>query len=88
MFAWQNNEVGSLELPGLTLSAKEVSYEVAKFDLSIDLAEVEGRIVGSLEYAAALFTPETIQRHVGYLQRVLAWIATTPGVTRTRCIVT
>ncbi|WP_236449796.1 non-ribosomal peptide synthetase, partial [Pseudomonas syringae] len=42
-----------------------------KYDVSLDLAEVEGRIVGSLEYATALFDRETAQRYVTYLERVL-----------------
>jgi len=43
----------------------------AKFDLSLDLSEVQGTIIGALEYAVALFDESTVQRYVGYFTRVL-----------------
>lgn len=43
----------------------------AKFDLLLELRESEGRIVGTLEFATALFDRATVQRQVGYLQRRL-----------------
>ncbi|HEX6750909.1 MAG TPA: amino acid adenylation domain-containing protein, partial [Longimicrobium sp.] len=75
MFAWQNAPDGTLELPGLALdptgsggSAPQVS---AKFDLSLALWEDGGRIEGAVDYATALFDRPTVERHVGYLRRVL-----------------
>jgi len=47
----------------------------AQFDLSLTLSERGGRIVGALDYATALFEPETMERHVAYLRRVLAQMA-------------
>ncbi|MFL5540879.1 MAG: amino acid adenylation domain-containing protein, partial [Longimicrobiaceae bacterium] len=44
----------------------------AQFDLTLSLFERGGGIAGSLEYATALFEPETMERHVAYLRRVLA----------------
>ncbi|MFL5384639.1 MAG: amino acid adenylation domain-containing protein, partial [Longimicrobiaceae bacterium] len=44
----------------------------AQFDLALSLSERGGRIAGPLEYATALFEPETIERHLAYLRRVLA----------------
>jgi amino acid adenylation domain-containing protein len=81
MFAWQNAPGGSLELPGLALSpldsldSGDSSQVSAKFDLSLGLWEDDGRIVGSLEYATALFDRATVERHVGYLRRVLEEMA-------------
>ncbi|NIL60086.1 hypothetical protein HCB18_27975, partial [Salinispora arenicola] len=37
----------------------------AKFDLSLNLGEVQGSILGALEYAVALFDESTMQRYVG-----------------------
>ena len=48
-----------------------VPRSVAKFDLTLSLAEAGGRITGGLEYATALFDRATIERHAGYLQRLL-----------------
>ncbi|WP_331023625.1 amino acid adenylation domain-containing protein [Longimicrobium sp.] len=78
MFAWQNAPGERLELPGLALgpldpegsggSSLPVS---AKFDLSLALRDEGGRIRGTVEYATALFDRATVERHVGYLRRVL-----------------
>ncbi|HST57175.1 MAG TPA: condensation domain-containing protein, partial [Longimicrobium sp.] len=82
MFAWQNAPGGSLELPGLALgpldpagSGGSPSQVSAKFDLTLTLWEDDGRIEGGVEYATALFERATVQRHVGYLRRVLEEMA-------------
>ncbi|HEU0299134.1 MAG TPA: FkbM family methyltransferase, partial [Longimicrobium sp.] len=76
MFAWQNAPRDRLELPGLELSPLQgAAWETAKFDLSLTLAEADGRIAGGLIYATALFDPATIERHVAYLRGVLAQMA-------------
>ncbi|HVH12947.1 MAG TPA: condensation domain-containing protein, partial [Longimicrobium sp.] len=76
MFAWQNAPGGALKLPGLTVAdVTEADADTAKFDLSLALWEQDGRIVGVVEYATALFKPATVQRFVGYLHRVLAGMA-------------
>ncbi|HEX8319063.1 amino acid adenylation domain-containing protein [Longimicrobium sp.] len=86
MFNWLNMPEGNLELSGLALgspgapgpgagpgtAASEPWEASAQFDLSLTLSERGGRIVGSLEYATALFDPETMERHAAYLRRVLA----------------
>ena len=71
MFAWQNAPEGSLELPGLTLSPVPSPHVVAKFDLSLSLGEAGEEIAGGLEYATALFEPETIGRYLGYWRQLL-----------------
>ena len=72
VFAWQNYDAGQWVLPGLEASPVGSSYEVARFDLELNLAEAGDRIVGALGYATALFDAATIERHVGYLKTVLA----------------
>ena len=71
MFAWQNAGASDLELPGLRVAPVRVPCSFAKFDLTLSLAEVGGRIAGGLEYATALFDRATIERHAGYLRRLL-----------------
>ncbi|HEX6373134.1 MAG TPA: non-ribosomal peptide synthase/polyketide synthase, partial [Longimicrobium sp.] len=76
MFAWQNTPGESLDLTGLRLVPEpETAQESALFDLTLDLAEHEGRITGTLSYATALFDRATVERHAGYLRRVLAEMA-------------
>jgi amino acid adenylation domain-containing protein len=72
LFSWGNNPRGDLELPGLKLaSAGKPARATAKFDLSLSLQEAGGRISGGLVYATALYDAATIERHLGYLRRVL-----------------
>jgi amino acid adenylation domain-containing protein len=71
MFAWQNNEVVELDLPGLQVVALNVEQTIAKFDLTLDLAERGDHIVGTLEYATALFERGTVERFASYLIRLL-----------------
>ncbi|HEU4881857.1 MAG TPA: amino acid adenylation domain-containing protein, partial [Longimicrobium sp.] len=51
------------------------SPSTAKFDLSLSLGEVGGRIAGSVTYATALFEHATVERWLGYLRRVLEQMA-------------
>ncbi|NHB90413.1 non-ribosomal peptide synthetase, partial [Photorhabdus tasmaniensis] len=78
MFAWQNNENTAWQLPGLAVSpVDQVSdFDIVKFDLELNLSEQEGRIVGALSYATALFDQSTIERQVGYLHAVLQEMVT------------
>ncbi|HEU4562948.1 MAG TPA: non-ribosomal peptide synthase/polyketide synthase, partial [Longimicrobium sp.] len=61
------------EAPSQPEAASQTS--TAKFDLSLALSEHDGRIVGAVEYATALFERETVERWVGYLGRVLEAMA-------------
>ncbi|ULK97126.1 amino acid adenylation domain-containing protein [Bradyrhizobium sp. I71] len=66
-FAWQSNETGTLELPGLKAETADIPLQQVRFDLELDLGELGGRIVGFLNYATALFDEATIRRHRDYL---------------------
>ncbi|WP_215544475.1 non-ribosomal peptide synthetase [Amycolatopsis sp. CA-230715] len=75
LFAWQNNEVGRTRLPGLETTSLDTPHPVAKFDLTLSLAEEHGRVVGTLDYATALFDRSTAERYAGYLHGVLTALA-------------
>jgi amino acid adenylation domain-containing protein/thioester reductase-like protein len=72
MFIWQNNEGGALSLPGLELAPLRAPWTVSKFDLTLAMREAGDTIIGSLEYATALFDAPTIERYLGYLRALLA----------------
>ncbi|UNO43298.1 amino acid adenylation domain-containing protein [Streptomyces sp. MST-110588] len=78
MFAWQNSEEGVLELPGIKVTPLDSPYRAAKFDLTLSLAEEDGRITGGLDYAEALFDAATTERYGRYLRRVLKQMAQDP----------
>jgi amino acid adenylation domain-containing protein len=76
MFSWQNTPQAALELGALQLRDLDAGeHRSAQFDLSLGMQEVDGRIVGSLEYATALFDRDTMLRHVDYLKAVLRGMA-------------
>ncbi|WP_445374214.1 amino acid adenylation domain-containing protein [Photorhabdus tasmaniensis] len=71
MFAWQESDTEEWQLPGLAVTPVVQGYDIAKFDLQLELTEKAGEVVGELNYASALFDPETIERQVGYLLALL-----------------
>jgi amino acid adenylation domain-containing protein len=71
LMIWQNTPEGSLELPGLQLEPVGTEVIHAKFDLDVSLQEAGERILGSFQYAAALFDASTIERHVAQWKTLL-----------------
>jgi amino acid adenylation domain-containing protein len=68
---WRNNEGILPEFRGVRVEALRMPYEAVKFDLHLELAEEDGRIVGGVHYAVALFEQGTIERQRGHLLRML-----------------
>ncbi|MDB4951421.1 MAG: sypB, partial [Gemmatimonadetes bacterium] len=78
LFAWQDAaQGGGLSLSGLEVdgAASAPSQAQATRDLALSLREVDGRIVGGVAYAAALFDGASVERWVGYLRRALGEMA-------------
>nr|WP_280806652.1 non-ribosomal peptide synthetase [Pseudomonas batumici] len=71
MLTWQDMGGGDFALGDLQLEGLGASHTLAKFDISLDLGEAQGRLLGSLEYATALFDESTMVRYLGYFQRLL-----------------
>ncbi|OLF06967.1 hypothetical protein BLA60_29345 [Actinophytocola xinjiangensis] len=57
---------------GLAAEHRVVDLDVAKFDLTLDLAEHDGMLAGRLAYATDLFDRDTALRFAEGLRRVLA----------------
>ncbi|MTD22513.1 amino acid adenylation domain-containing protein, partial [Pseudomonas sp. CCM 7891] len=79
MLSWQNTESVELALGDLHLEGLGAASRTSKFDVSLDLGEIGGCIQGSLEFATALFEPATMQRYLGYLERVLRTMVADTG---------
>ncbi|PRC06965.1 non-ribosomal peptide synthetase, partial [Pseudomonas poae] len=71
LFTWQDSSAPTLALGDLALEGIVENRHFAKFDLSLDLSQVQGSLIGTLEYAVALFDEATVQRYAGYFTRVL-----------------
>ncbi|TAN35178.1 amino acid adenylation domain-containing protein, partial [Patescibacteria group bacterium] len=78
MFILQNNETAELVLPDLEISFLETDYPIAKFDLTLTVAEQNGRLQCCWEYAADLFAGETIVRMAGHFEALLNAIVNDP----------
>src|ERR1051325_6829568 len=62
----------------MTVSIAEARNTTAKFDLSLDMGEADGRLYGSLEYNADLFERSTIDRMLGHYGAILDAMANNP----------
>lgn len=78
MCAWVPERAGLLSLPGIDAEPLDIPYAPAKFDLALSLTETDGRAVGHLDYAQALFDHDTAERYVRQLRRLLADMAERP----------
>ena len=63
MLAWQNQEIASMALDGLSLVPLTLELDHTKFDLTLSLGPMpDGSIQGIVEYDASLFTTSRIQQ--------------------------
>ncbi|MFE0172187.1 amino acid adenylation domain-containing protein [Streptomyces sp. NPDC059002] len=77
-FAWRSAEEGEFTLPGVEATPLPSPYTVAQFDVALSLAEDDGRVVGGLDYAAALFDAATAERFGRHLQHALRQLTEDP----------
>jgi arthrofactin-type cyclic lipopeptide synthetase C len=81
MLSWDAQPGTALALDELQLQVLGGGETFAKFDLALNLGEVQGQIAGSLVYASALFDAATVQRYAGYFERLLrAMVADDQGL--------
>jgi amino acid adenylation domain-containing protein len=77
-FALQNVDMDPVDLPGLSLRLEDVDSGTSKLDLFLEMAERDGRLRGSLEYATDLWEPASIDRMIGLFQQLLESVAAHP----------
>ncbi|ARU62659.1 hypothetical protein CBW65_18025 [Tumebacillus avium] len=78
MFSLQNAPVGSLEVEGITFKQIIVDGGTAKFDLLVNMQELQDTLYATFEYNADLFDEATMQRMSGHFSRILSEIAEQP----------
>ncbi|QOZ54872.1 non-ribosomal peptide synthetase [Bradyrhizobium sp. CCBAU 53338] len=61
MFILQNASIEAVRFPGLSTRRLEVDPKVARFDITLELVEADGRFTGFFEYATDLFDAVTIE---------------------------
>ncbi|HEY0782234.1 MAG TPA: condensation domain-containing protein, partial [Thermoanaerobaculia bacterium] len=78
LFVLQNNQIGNLELPDVTVSILPPVGGLTQFDVVLSMEEKAGALIGSVSASADLFEGTTIARPVGHLERLLTGIAENP----------
>ena len=78
MFIHQNGGEPSLQLEGLTALPIHTPNNIAKFDLSLTMAERNGALRASLNYNTDLFDGDTIIGMLGHYQVLLEGIVANP----------
>ncbi|KZM69929.1 non-ribosomal peptide synthetase [Nocardia terpenica] len=78
-FAMHESAGPGVDLPGVAVERVEIPWTVAKFDLTCHLEErADGSLRGIVEYATALFDPDTARRFAGRYVRLLEDVAAAP----------
>jgi amino acid adenylation domain-containing protein len=83
-FTLDNAQGTGGRLAGLGVQGVETESEVAKFDLSLSLAETAQGLRGGLNYSTDLFERGTIERMLGHLARVMEQVAADADVRLSR----
>ncbi|WP_218081855.1 non-ribosomal peptide synthetase [Anthocerotibacter panamensis] len=78
MFVLQNAPTPPSMMGGLALTPVEIPGSVAKFDLTLGMADTDQGIVAAFEYNTDLFAPETIARMAGHLLMLATAVSTDP----------
>jgi len=79
MFVLQEAPMGAQALSNLTLRGVEAETGVAKFDLTLSMAEDGDGLGGVFEYNVDLFDAATIERMIAHFQRLLEGIVADPN---------
>ena len=75
---FQNVTLPEKALPNLQISSMEVERGTAKFDLLLNVADVERGLLGWLEYNTSLFESSTITQMIGQFELLLYTIVSKP----------
>ena len=77
--ALQNAPGGAAVLDGLEIGEHPLTRVHSLFELSVDFGEVDGRLLGSVEYSTELFEAATVVRFTEQLATLLANLAGQPA---------
>ncbi len=80
MFILQNAAVETGHFPRLSTQRIEIDPAVARFDITLELLEMDGQFSGFFEYATDLFDTDTIVRMASHFQSLLQGIVTDPDL--------
>jgi len=79
MFVLQNAPLEELKLGGVKSTPMKIASTPAKFDLTLNVMESHGQLVGVIEYKTDLFEAARMERMSGHLQNLLAGVVAHPA---------
>ena len=68
----------NLNMDELTITEVEPQFKVSKFDMTLDMVEKEGELIGSWEYSTDLFRKETIRTMIMHYKNILSQMIAQP----------
>jgi amino acid adenylation domain-containing protein len=80
MFILQNGAMPALHSSGLTFEPAQTDNGTAIFEMTVELAETDTGLSGTVDYSTDLFEPATIKRMIGYFETLLESIAASPAL--------
>ncbi|MFG3289587.1 amino acid adenylation domain-containing protein [Streptomyces sp. NPDC048179] len=84
LFALQNVELGTLELPDVKGELVEVSAANSQFDLNLRMIDTGRELIGWLDHDVELFDPATAERFAEHFTHVLTAVAADPTAALSR----
>ncbi|SEO02454.1 non-ribosomal peptide synthetase [Bradyrhizobium sp. OK095] len=78
MFILQNASIEAARFPGMSTRRLEVDPKVARFDITLELVEADGRFTGFFEYATDLFDAATIEDMAAQFKTLLKAVISNP----------
>ncbi|MCP4217208.1 MAG: AMP-binding protein, partial [bacterium] len=79
LFVLQNIQLPVMEITGLALEQLTYRSKTAKFDLTLEAEEKDGKLDFIIEYCTKLFKPETVARYTTYYKELVKSILDGPG---------
>ncbi|MFI2202812.1 amino acid adenylation domain-containing protein [Streptomyces sp. NPDC020192] len=79
LFALQNVELGTLDVPGVTAEFVDVSAANSQFDLNLRMIDTGRELVGWLDYDTELFDAATVERFTEHFTNVLTAVVADPS---------
>ncbi|HEY3568484.1 MAG TPA: amino acid adenylation domain-containing protein [Thermoanaerobaculia bacterium] len=79
LFSLQNAPMGTIDLPGLSLSTLPFDSHTAQFDLDVNVWERDEELIFQVGYSTERFDPATPRRWMAHLETLLRGLVADPG---------
>jgi amino acid adenylation domain-containing protein len=78
MFILQNASIEAADFPGLSVARVDIDQKISRFDITLELTEIDSEFHGFLEYSTDLFDASTMARMAAQFEVLLKSITADP----------